>query len=438
VDEMRRSGIYVQEFSPGKGQDKIARVNAISDMFTSGQVWFPETWWASEVVDELLAFPAGEHDDAVDACLTECTLVTMADGSRKAIKSVRVGDYVATPYGPRRVLESGCTGMAVVYPVAGGRLFATANHPIATTNGWIRVDCIRNESIIDESNYRSSSWLFQQNPEQLSTKLSLTGTHTADTLTPNPQPIADITRARVDTAYIERFGSLCMGLYQKVGTSITKTKTFLTTALRTLSASRQASTPQSILKIGPNEDAPSNSLPTLQQLETKQKNGTGLKKGESGTGSTPSEAWQKLGAPQRLLKSTATNARLVGASLLRTPNLLDFALVYAGTYTTTTSNESKRKSSGAHCSVNSVQSPTLYSELTKFFAACSAKQSSTTRRSVPVYNLTVEGAECYFANGVLVHNCSLALHRIRKGGLLRLASDNVDDDDYVAPRRGYY
>jgi len=67
IDEMRRSGLFVQDFSPGKGQDKIARVNAVSDMFSSGQVWFPETRWASEVVDELLAFPAGEHDDAVDA-----------------------------------------------------------------------------------------------------------------------------------------------------------------------------------------------------------------------------------------------------------------------------------------------------------------------------------------------------------------------------------
>jgi predicted phage terminase large subunit-like protein len=68
IDEMRRSGIFVQDFSPGKGQDKIARLNAVADMFASGQVWFPETSWASTVVEEILAFPAGEHDDTVDAC----------------------------------------------------------------------------------------------------------------------------------------------------------------------------------------------------------------------------------------------------------------------------------------------------------------------------------------------------------------------------------
>ena len=67
IDEMRRSGIFVQDFSPGKGQDKIARLNAVADMFASGQVWFPETSWAAATVEEILAFPAGENDDEVDA-----------------------------------------------------------------------------------------------------------------------------------------------------------------------------------------------------------------------------------------------------------------------------------------------------------------------------------------------------------------------------------
>ena len=66
IDEMRRSGIFVQDFSPGKGQDKIARLNAVADMFASGHVWFPETSWAAATVEEILAFPAGEHDDEVD------------------------------------------------------------------------------------------------------------------------------------------------------------------------------------------------------------------------------------------------------------------------------------------------------------------------------------------------------------------------------------
>jgi predicted phage terminase large subunit-like protein len=65
--EMRRMGIPVGEFTPGKGQDKISRVNAVTDLFSSGIVWIPDRRWAWEVAEECNDFPSGTHDDLVDA-----------------------------------------------------------------------------------------------------------------------------------------------------------------------------------------------------------------------------------------------------------------------------------------------------------------------------------------------------------------------------------
>jgi len=67
IFEMRAIGIPVSEYTPTRGNDKIARVNSISDLFSSGRVWRPETRWAEEVVEEFASFPAGEHDDLVDS-----------------------------------------------------------------------------------------------------------------------------------------------------------------------------------------------------------------------------------------------------------------------------------------------------------------------------------------------------------------------------------
>jgi len=67
IFELRRMGIPVQEFTPSKGQDKIARLNAVADIFASGRVWVPETRWAEELVEEVASFPSGEHDDLVDS-----------------------------------------------------------------------------------------------------------------------------------------------------------------------------------------------------------------------------------------------------------------------------------------------------------------------------------------------------------------------------------
>ena len=66
IQELRNMGIPVQEFSPSRGNDKMVRVNAVADLFSSGKVWAPDTRWAREVIEEMAAFPVGEHDDFVD------------------------------------------------------------------------------------------------------------------------------------------------------------------------------------------------------------------------------------------------------------------------------------------------------------------------------------------------------------------------------------
>jgi len=75
-------GVPVQEFTPSRGNDKISRLNAVSDLFASGRVWAPDTRWAEEVIDEVASFPGSEHDDYVDT-------VSMA------LMRFRKGGYIA-------------------------------------------------------------------------------------------------------------------------------------------------------------------------------------------------------------------------------------------------------------------------------------------------------------------------------------------------------
>jgi len=67
IFELRAMGIPVSEYTPSRGNDKISRVNAVSDLFASGIVWAPELRFAEEVIEEFAAFPSGEHDDLVDS-----------------------------------------------------------------------------------------------------------------------------------------------------------------------------------------------------------------------------------------------------------------------------------------------------------------------------------------------------------------------------------
>jgi predicted phage terminase large subunit-like protein len=73
AQELRAVGIPVQTFTPSRGNDKFVRVNSVSPLFESGQIWAPEASWADEVIEECAAFPVGENDDMVD-CMTQALM----------------------------------------------------------------------------------------------------------------------------------------------------------------------------------------------------------------------------------------------------------------------------------------------------------------------------------------------------------------------------
>lgn len=89
IYEFRQMDIPVTDFTVGRGNkanpnDKISRVNNITDVFASENVWAPLVKsWAQEVVEECASFPAGEHDDYLDT-------VTMA------VSRFRQGGWITT------------------------------------------------------------------------------------------------------------------------------------------------------------------------------------------------------------------------------------------------------------------------------------------------------------------------------------------------------
>jgi predicted phage terminase large subunit-like protein len=65
--ELRQMNIPVINFTPSKGNDKHARVNAVAPLFESGMIWAPDQKFAEEVIEECAAFPNGDYDDLVDS-----------------------------------------------------------------------------------------------------------------------------------------------------------------------------------------------------------------------------------------------------------------------------------------------------------------------------------------------------------------------------------
>jgi predicted phage terminase large subunit-like protein len=451
VDEMRRSGLFVQEFSPGKGQDKIARLNAVSDMFSAGHVWFPETQWATEVVEELLAFPNGEHDDQ---CFVANTKILMADGRESDIFNVTEGDFVWTPTGAQRVLVAGCSSeAATVVEVIfsdGRKLVGTANHPvyIPAAQAFVPLGNLQKGDCVCTS-------------KQLNTE----GLLTVDTLVAKAYPCAGIStvdgtgQMRHSTA---AYGKTPTDPYPWVCRFTTKMKTLATTLWTTLSVSLPWSTGRDI-----------EHLPRLTQRVSVTGLGLTARGGKKNPLATPvrivAEGLRRFkqtvqsfalldattntipkGRPQRPAASAEPTSQLhVERPPAPTPARLSesayarlSAINYGISLGPSAHTAAFAPNAGLALKVSELQASRVpQSVKNQESCGCSVSAVRALPGRTPVYNLTVEGNPVFYANGVLVHNCdalTLALYRARQGGLLRLRTDQEDNEPFQMARRAAY
>ena len=399
IYEMRAMGIPVQEFTPTRGNDKISRLNAVSDLFASGRVWVPDTAWAEEVVEEVASFPAGDHDDY---CFVAGTKVATPAGDVN-IEELRVGDVVLTPVGARRVTAAGFTGVRPVISRAG--LVGTANHPVYTLDkGWVPMDTVTLASTISRATLCSLIRLILRSVWS-STESFTDSWAPENTTCPSPAPLADVKERK---GFMWRFGNIMQGSkFRQSMRSTIKTVIPLIAGLRTLSAYRA-------IYIGV----------CLEEYLT-------------------AMLWKRISrafAPWRLFGTSQKKAvngidrtlstRLRLPAWLKMPSHQSPAPIAVG---------------AAHLPSEKTRGESFAARIVPSAIARTGGVNSEPPTHImrPVYNLTVEGAHCYYANGVLVHNCdtvSMALMRFRKGGYVGTNLDEPDEPVYFKSKRnqGYY
>lgn len=361
--------------------DKLVRANPLKGRMQLGKVYFPEAGarpWVDGCVREMIVFPNGKHDDQVDACFVAGTPIAMADGSTKPIELVAQGDLVATPIGPRVVTHAWLSKRDADVVEAefsnGAILRGTAAHPFATDRGWVELSNLtpsdKLQGIVSQQPGESSCRGFTRKQPPTSSDLSSTERFIAATLTRLEGTFGGISRALV-AFYTGTFGSFTTALSLKAAKFITKMETISTTTFGTWSASLGQDTKSSILRSEARSEGLTPRFDISRRSARKRLTGTSPRKEGVGT--------QNMGRrPGKDEPQQPLCAGSVGLDLSLSGRM-------------------------PHSVQKSVSGETGAS------ATLVMTRRSVLDQRQDVFNISVDEAECYYAAGILVHNCAWAV-----------------------------
>lgn len=383
----------------------------------NNMIIFPSDWerrWP-EFASGVKSYRKEGNNAHDDHCFAAGTPIATLFGDRP-IEKIKVGDYVLTPFGLRRVLASGKTGHKPTISKFG--LQVTENHRFFSLNRFKPVlEC--DEKTLSLYGYKEQLlWRFRKLLLSMESSTALWGRESIILVSQRVTMGEDMQKD-----FMSLFGSfITNGKYLKVIVFIIKTITLLITTSATWSVYRFVNICRSIgRKIGKTKNFVKDTFIYLNQSVKTQLRGTKAMKGEHGT--------EKMLSTEKLKTKFVFVGTAVAAfcRLLRTPSIVVIAAE---------NNTEEEITSHTQVSVRNV---------VESLGTAKESQVSLTESSVPslvqpliettierdVYNITVEDVGCYYANGILVSNCDVLTAIIERGSLVGGDSDEKILSDFL-------
>lgn len=380
-----------------------------------GRYMYPAQGQAGYGSDMPLKGNLCQHVDHV--CLCAGTLITTARGN-VPIEAVAVGDLAWTRKGWKPVIASALTSPAAELwelRAGGTSIIGTEDHPIWIENfGWKKLaSCIANDRVTGCKPFDS--------PDATSTS-----TETATTR-------AGVEK-KPDTC-TERFGSRLMGKFRMAWSFITGTGIEQTTPSKTSNASLQNSTHNAIGMRWSQATTNASTVEVATRPSPAIRQSSAPNCASTSIGSSPELITLSSTAPpdaDRSCEETNTNWEINSARNARArgverapsgnPKYAQTAAVFLNPNHPTNLHDSAHvaafdkpgERAGWTTSNMSAVSAGKNSWLTRMMTESIALTHAPTKLGIrrPVYNITVEDAHEYIANGILVSNCDAARYAV--------------------------
>jgi hypothetical protein len=371
-------------------------------IFIVNKLFLSEKWKVFKSCKSLImAFKTRQFDDKGEPqkgqgekapdhlCLSGDTLV-LTKGGNVRIDTVVPGDMAWTPSGWKVVLNSWLTGISEAreYDINGIKLTATNDHPVWTDRGWVKSSELTQSDIFDilqECKTNELSLFISTEsdiggiPIQNRDRIECITRPDRQTLGAGSNTITGIT------------GNPLTGQFQSGSTSTT----LMGTQTITQSKTSKASTDQTTLECtGKRRSLKTPNVFTLLLKKLRHWPGLGINQTRAGRGTpnTQSKTRQPMKRARSSVNVAASN--LLAMSRLGTSVQESVYHKIDGIPVSTTSR----------CDARNAE---LVSQKTNMIERSTAGIHVPSRPvgKIPVYNLTIEDAHCYYANGILVSNC---------------------------------